>query len=208
MTIARPAAIMPADPHLVDLSAAQPIGTDLATLFLLQECNSEFDTTFGLHPDRRRMTTAAPDACAGYNLGGIIMFALPDIHPLLNFETLRCELKRCCRGSEDAMVASLDPLLERLSGPESQLFEEDARQVRVSLKWMRQRIHTFGKDHSVSRDDWSQLVAQVAQELQLLQHRSESIRAAISELAVHSRDPQSEDLQEETDVCDDTLCCR
>jgi hypothetical protein len=131
------------------------------------------------------------------------MFALPHILPLLNFETIRCELKHCCRESEDLLVASAGPLLERLSDPEGQRFQNAIHKVRVSLQWLRQRIHTFDTpQHTASRADWNKLVSQVTQELQLLQRRTDCIHARIFEVDVGHRETQSENSQKKLGVCD------
>lgn len=131
------------------------------------------------------------------------MFTLPDIHPLLNFETVRCELKRCCRVPEETLVHTLYPLLEQLSGPEGQLLEEDARQVRISLKWLHQRIHTFGRHDNALRDDWSNLVAQVDCEIHFLQKQAARIHEAIFELATGHLESPGDDAE----VCEEDTCC-
>lgn len=136
------------------------------------------------------------------------MFTLPDIHPLLNFETVRCELKRCCGESEEAMVHTLDPLIEQLSGPERQLLEEDARQVRINLRWSRQRIHSFGINDSASRYDWSNLVSQVSCKLQFLQEQAASIHESIFALATDFRESLGDDSEGDAEVCEeDSFCC-
>ena len=135
------------------------------------------------------------------------MFTLPDIHPLLNFETVRCELKRCCRVSEEAMVHTLYPLLEGLSSPEGQLLEEDARQLRVNLKWLRQRIHRFGIHDTASRADWSKLIAQVSCEIQLLQERAARIHESIFKLATGHRESPDDDSEGNAEVCEEGPCC-
>lgn len=127
------------------------------------------------------------------------MFTLPDIHPLMNFESIRCELKRCCRESEHVVVERLEPMLDPFSGPEGQLFRDDAREIRVSLKWLRQRIQRFGADRDSGRDDWNQLIAQVTHELELLQRRATNLQEAIQAQPVHSSDTGDDDSSQKSD---------
>ncbi|NQV27883.1 MAG: hypothetical protein HQ518_26330 [Rhodopirellula sp.] len=136
------------------------------------------------------------------------MFTLPDIHPLLNLETVRCELKHCCGVSEEAMVHTLYPLIKQLSGPERQLLEEDTRQVRINLRWLRQRIHTFGIHDSASRDDWNSLIAQVSGEMQFLQEQAARIHESIFELATGHRESPGDDSEGDAEVSEeDSRCC-
>lgn len=127
------------------------------------------------------------------------MFTFPEFDSRLNFESIRCELKGCCRQSQQVVRDRLDPLLDRLTGPEQQLFSDDARQVQVSLKWLSRRVQTFRRGERSTRDDWDQLVAEATEELELLQRRVESIEEAARELL----GPLAENEQSTSEVGED-----
>lgn len=224
--IAWASAVKLADRGWPAVSLADTIGTAIAFLFQRTETLMNFDTTFGMsRPDHWRTKTAAPNAVPQTDLGVINMFTLPDIHPLMNFESIRCELKRCCRQSEHVVVERLEPMLDPLAGPEGQLFRDDTREIRVSLKWLRQRIQTFGADRGSGRDDWSELIAQVTHELELLQRRATNLQESIQAQSVHSSDTGDADSRKKeaevnedegcsgadgeakADVTDEELCC-
>lgn len=116
------------------------------------------------------------------------------------------------------MAEQVEPIPDPLSGPEGQLFREDAREIRVSLKWLQQHIQAFGAHQDAGRDDWSHLITQVTHELELLQRRAINLQEAIQALSAHSSgtgDADSDekegssgaDTDEKTDVSDEELCC-
>ncbi len=100
------------------------------------------------------------------------MTSIPDLHPLLNFETMRCDLQRCCRETESEIKDQRQALLESVTGPEQQLVDEDIRELLVAARWLRRRVYTFQTTsvttHVVSvtaRDEWNQFSEQAIAEL-------------------------------------------
>lgn len=146
------------------------------------------------------------------------MFSVPEFHPLLNFEFIRCDLRRCCVEFESAVQDLATDVQNHCAGPECQLLEEDLRDVQVNLRWLRQRIRTFQPLCTTARKDWDSMAENVICELRMLQSRAEQIRETVGEFSPSDKQScveESEDRQSENtdsngngaESCEDQLCC-
>jgi len=116
------------------------------------------------------------------------MTSIPELHPLLNFETIRCELDRCCRDTESWLAEchqQCRECREAAAGSEQEFLDEQFQDLENSMKWLRQRVQTFQPAEAASRNDWAWLSDEVGKQLHAVQTRAESL---VEEMAVLSDD--------------------
>ena len=104
----------------------------------------------------------------------------PAIHPLLNYETIRCELRRYCHENETHLARRYARCRGEMRGPQQQLLDEDIRELRLMLRWLRYQVHTF---HSTTRDEWMCWADGVDQEIRRVRSRYEALMGGVSRLA-------------------------
>lgn len=109
------------------------------------------------------------------------MFTFPEIHPLLNFEMIRSELSVACRGLENSLVTCEQNCRDHVGGPETQLLEEDFRELRLAVRWLKQRTASFEPSEPsragpvALRNEWMNLIQQVRAELTGIHSRMEAL---------------------------------
>ncbi|MBI1312300.1 hypothetical protein GC176_13505 [bacterium] len=165
------------------------------------------------------------------------MISISEIHPSLNFETIRCELRRYCREVETEIKTRGEALRESVSGPEQQLLEEDVHELLVTVRWLRQRVHSFYSAgvatvliNATAREEWKQFAQEAVTELRRIEARFQRLEADVGRSASSSVDDSAPDTPCDTAIgsgpavnadhnavhdeaeeasvdCSDQLCC-